>query len=127
MRQFRLGAAFLAKQYDVPIVPVGIRGSFAAMPRGRAWPVPGRPPVTVRFGAPLHPGADEGVRELGARAETAVAELVDEDVTTWWEARQRVASGSTPSTAGPKVAQWRRVWAQTEPPRVPGHPKIWHR
>ena len=23
--------------------------------------------------------------------------------------------------------QWRRVWAQTEPPRVPGHPKIWHR
>jgi 1-acyl-sn-glycerol-3-phosphate acyltransferase len=127
MRQFRLGAAYLAKQHGVPVVPVGIRGSFAAMPRGRGWPVPGRPPVAVRFGEPLHPSADEGVRELGARIETAVAELVDEDTETWWEAKRRAAIGATPSTAGPQVAQWRRVWAQTESPRRTGHPKIWHR
>jgi 1-acyl-sn-glycerol-3-phosphate acyltransferase len=66
-RPFRLGAAYLAAQYGVPVVPIGIRGSYAAMPRGRGWPVPGRPPVTVRFGEPIHQREGEGVRELGAR------------------------------------------------------------
>ncbi len=85
-RPFRLGAAYLAAQYGVPVVPIGIRGSYAAMPRGRGWPVPGRPPVTVRFGEPIRQRPDEGVRELGARVERAVAQLVDEDASTWWEA-----------------------------------------
>jgi hypothetical protein len=97
------------------------------MPRGRGWPVPGRPPVTVRFGEPLYPGRDEGVRELGARVEAAVGQLVDEDTATWWEAKRRAAAGTTPSTAGPAVAQWRRVWAQTESPRGERPTKIWHR
>ena len=59
-RPFRLGAAFLAAQHGVPVVPIGIRGSFAAMPRGRGWPVPGRPAVTVRFGEPLFQQEGEG-------------------------------------------------------------------
>jgi 1-acyl-sn-glycerol-3-phosphate acyltransferase len=126
-RQFRLGAAFLATKYGVPVVPIGIRGSFAAMPRGRGWPVPGRPAVTVRFGEAIHLRDGESTRDLGARIENAVAELVDEDASTWWESKQRSASGSTPDTAGPKVAQWRRVWAQTESPRGQRAPKIWHR
>ena len=42
---------------DVPIVPIGIRGAFAAMPRGRSWPAPGRRTVAVRFGRPMRPGA----------------------------------------------------------------------
>jgi 1-acyl-sn-glycerol-3-phosphate acyltransferase len=126
-RPFRLGAAYLAAQYGVPVVPIGIRGSYAAMPRGRGWPVPGRPPVTVRFGEPIQQREGEGVRELGARIETAVAELVDEDASTWWESKQRSAAGQTPATAGPDVAQWRRVWASTESPRGERPTKIWHR
>jgi 1-acyl-sn-glycerol-3-phosphate acyltransferase len=126
-RQFRLGAAFLAAQYNVPVVPIGIRGSFAAMPRGRGWPIPGRPPVTVRFGEPLHLREGESTRDLGARIEAAVAELVDEDASSWWDSKRRAASGRTPSTAGPQVAQWRRVWAQTESPSGDRPTKIWHR
>jgi 1-acyl-sn-glycerol-3-phosphate acyltransferase len=56
-----------------------------------------------------------------------VAELVDEDASTWWESKQRSAAGQTPATAGPDVAQWRRVWASTESPRGERPTKIWHR
>ena len=38
-QRFRLGAAWLALHHHVPVVPIGIRGSYAAMPRGRGWPV----------------------------------------------------------------------------------------
>lgn len=124
-RQFKPGAAFLSGRHQVPVVPVGIRGSFAAMPRGRGWPVPGRPPVTVRFGEPITPQAGEGPRELGARIESAVAQLVDEDATTWWDATRRAAQGRTPSMAGADTAKWRRVWDQTTPPAVRRTRRVW--
>ena len=125
--KFRLGAAYLAVQAGVPVVPVAIRGSYAAMPRGRGWPVPGRPPVTVRYGEPVHPREGEGPRELGPRIEAAVATLLDEDASTWWEAQRRAASGTTPSPAGPQVSQWRRVWEQTRAPEVRAHRRVWPR
>ena len=124
-RTFRHGAAFLAVRHKVPVVPIGIRGSFAAMPRGRGWPVPGRPPVTVRFGQPIRPAEGEGPRELGARVESAVAALIDEDSSTWWDATRRAAQGQTPSTSGPDVARWRRVWTQTQPPAVQKNRRVW--
>jgi 1-acyl-sn-glycerol-3-phosphate acyltransferase len=124
-RTFRHGAAFLAVRHHVPVVPIGIRGSFAAMPRGRGWPVPGRPPVTVRFGRPLRAAEGEGPRELGARVEAAVAALIDEDGSTWWDATRRAARGQTPSTSGPDVARWRRVWTQTQPPAVGKNRRVW--
>lgn len=114
--RFRMGAAFLAKEYGVPVVPVAHRGTFAAMPRGQGWPSPGRRQLTIRFGEPLVAGADEPVRDFAPRVKDAVAALLDEDRTTWWEARRRAASGSTPDPSGPQVAQWRRVWEQAEPP-----------
>jgi 1-acyl-sn-glycerol-3-phosphate acyltransferase len=123
--RFHHGAAFLALRHHVPVVPIGIRGSFAAMPRGRSWPVPGRPAVTVRFGEPLRPVPGEGPRELGGRIESSVARLIDEDATTWWEATRRAAAGRTPSSAGPDVARWRRVWAQTAPPAVRSPRRVW--
>ncbi|MGL4174033.1 MAG: lysophospholipid acyltransferase family protein [Actinomycetota bacterium] len=124
-RPFRHGAAFLAIRHRVPVIPVALRGSFAAMPRGRAWPIPGRPPVTVRFGMPLRPVEGEGPRELGARIEAAVAELLDEDASTWWEARRRSIGAQTPSPTGPSVAPWRRVWAQTASPAVRTRRRVW--
>jgi len=114
--QFRMGAAFLAVEHNVPVVPVAHRGTFAAMPRGQNWPSKGRRQLTVRFGEPLYPAADEGVREFAPRIKDAVAALLDEDRTTWWESKQRAASGATPDPTGPKVAQWRRVWEQSESP-----------
>lgn len=114
--RFRLGAAWLAVENQVPVVPIGIRGSYAAMPRGRGWPRPGRLPVRIRFGDPIRPGEDESPREFGPRIKDAVARLIDEDSTSWWDATRRAARGETPDPGGPDAAPWRRVWAQTAPP-----------
>lgn len=116
MGKFRMGAAFLAKEYGVPVVPVAHRGTFAAMPRGQGWPSRGRRQLTIRFGEPIVAGPEESVRELAPRIKDAVAALLDEDRTTWWEARRRVAAGAVPDPSGPQVAQWRRVWEQAESP-----------
>jgi 1-acyl-sn-glycerol-3-phosphate acyltransferase len=116
MGRFRMGAAYLAKEHGVPVVPVAHRGTFAAMPRGAGWPARGRRQLTIRFGEPLEPRADESVRDFAPRIKDAVAALLDEDRTTWWEARRRVARGAVPDPSGPQVAAWRRVWAQTESP-----------
>ena len=51
MGPFKAGAGILALELDVPLVPVAITGTFAALPKGRRWPRHAR--VTVRFGAPL--------------------------------------------------------------------------
>jgi 1-acyl-sn-glycerol-3-phosphate acyltransferase len=116
MGNFRMGAAFLALEHGVPVVPVAHRGTFAAMPRGQNWPSKGRRQLTIRFGEPLSPRPGEGVREFAPRIKAAVAALLDEDKTTWWESRQRAAAGATPDPSGPQVAQWRRVWEQSESP-----------
>ncbi|MEJ7832071.1 MAG: lysophospholipid acyltransferase family protein [Nocardioides sp.] len=116
MGNFRMGAAFLAHEYDVPVVPVAHRGTFAAMPRGQGWPGSGRRQLTLRFGEPLRPAPDESVRDFAPRIKDAVAALLDEDKTTWWAARQRAAGGRTPDPGGPDVAQWRRLWEQSTPP-----------
>ncbi len=118
LSRFRMGAAFLAKEYGVPVVPVAHRGTYAAMPRGQGWPSPGRRQLTIRFGEPLVAGPDEAVRDFAPRIKDAVGALLDEDTSTWWEARRRAASGATPDATGPKVAQWRRVWQQTQSPQA---------
>jgi 1-acyl-sn-glycerol-3-phosphate acyltransferase len=47
----KTGIARLALSAHAPIVPVGIVGTYNAMPAGRSWPVPHR--VQVHFGKPL--------------------------------------------------------------------------
>ena len=111
--RFQLGAAYLATQHGVPIVPIAHRGTFAAMPRGQNWPSRGRRQLTLRFGEPIFPGEDESPRALAPRIRTAVAALLDEERSTWWEARRRAAQEATPDPSGPDVAPWRRVWEQT--------------
>jgi 1-acyl-sn-glycerol-3-phosphate acyltransferase len=114
--RFHLGAAWLAVEHGVPVVPVAHRGTFAAMPRGQGWPSPGRRPVTIRYGEPLVPAEGESARAFAPRIRAAVAELLDEETTTWWDARRRAARSETPDPSGPKVAQWRRVWEASESP-----------
>lgn len=125
-RRFRLGAAHLAVAEQVPVVPIAIVGSFAAMPRGRAWPKPGRPEVHVRYGRPLRPAGGEDAHELGDRIAAAVATLLDEDRSDWYAAARRAAAGLTPAASGPEVAHWRRVWAASAPPAARrSRPKAW--
>ncbi len=125
--RFQTGAAYLAVRHQVPVVPVAHRGTFAAMPRGQGWPSRGRRQLTVRFGPPLRPGPDDTARTFAPRVRTAVAALLDEERSTWWEARRRVATGATPDPGGPPVAAWRRVWEQSAALEVDGPRRAWRR
>jgi 1-acyl-sn-glycerol-3-phosphate acyltransferase len=122
--RFKLGAAWLAVQHQVPVIPVGVRGTYAAMPRGSRWPVRGRPRVSVRYGSPIVPGPGETVRQLAPRISAAVASLVVEDATSWWVA-QRAAPAAP---VHPPLGSWRRTWEQSTPPEEgsrPHRPAIW--
>ncbi|MGH2732665.1 MAG: lysophospholipid acyltransferase family protein [Actinomycetota bacterium] len=111
----RAGAAWLAIEAGVPVVPIAIWGSYQAMPRDRGWPIPGRPPVRVRFGDPLHPAPGERASELVQRLQQALATTLDEETGTWWEAMRRQARGEAPDHAGPQAAEWRRLWEASRP------------
>jgi 1-acyl-sn-glycerol-3-phosphate acyltransferase len=83
--RLRSGAAVLAAAHGLPIVPVHIEGTRAAMPVGQNWPkrLPGRWPrrrhdVEIRFGTPIRmvPAEDccavmERVREFYVRCGAA--------------------------------------------------------
>ena len=65
---FERGALLVLRRAPVPVVPVGIEGSYGALRRGRLLPRPSR--ITVRYGAPM--AADDvlgqgGVDELRRR------------------------------------------------------------
>jgi len=51
MRPFRAGAAVLALQMGVPVVPIHMGGTFDALPRDAKWPR--FVPVTLRIGEPI--------------------------------------------------------------------------
>ncbi|MEJ5912890.1 lysophospholipid acyltransferase family protein [Pseudokineococcus sp. 1T1Z-3] len=76
MAPFKVGAAALAVTRGVPVVPIGLVGAYDAMPRGRSWPVPGRPRVRVVVGEPLMPGPEENARAFTQRIALAVERLV---------------------------------------------------
>jgi 1-acyl-sn-glycerol-3-phosphate acyltransferase len=82
----RSGAAVIAAQHGVPVVPIYVSGTHAAMPPGQNWPKrrPGRilsrrHKVEVRFGRPISP-RDEADRR----------EVMDE-VRSFWERKGRPA------------------------------------
>ena len=127
MQRFRSGAARLALEHHVPVVPIAIRGSFAAMPRGRGWPRAGRFPVSIRYGPPIRPTGDEDVRAFSSEIHAAIGRLMDEDETTWWESLRRQARGEMPPTMGRDAAEWRRVWESTRPLPPSGPRRVWSR
>lgn len=106
---FHGGAAYLALRTGVPVVPVHLEGTRRLLPKGgRSLH---RAKVTITFGIPLRPRAEENARRFGARVEAAIAALADEAATDWWTARRRAAADTTPPLQGPPVAAWRRAWA----------------
>jgi 1-acyl-sn-glycerol-3-phosphate acyltransferase len=123
IQPFHADVASVAAKLSVPVIPVGIRGAFTAMPQGTRWPRQGRPRVAVRYGAPLDAQPAESAEVYTARIHRAVADLIDEDAGTWWQVRR----ASAPSAAVPG-ARWRRIWQQSEVPAAGGRarrPRIW--
>jgi 1-acyl-sn-glycerol-3-phosphate acyltransferase len=123
--RWRHGASRLCIEYGIPAVPIALRGTYAAMPRGRSWPLKGKVPVSVRFGPPLHAEEGEDFPSLSRRMQQGLARLWDEDATTWYESMRREAEGTTPPLTGPQGPRWRRVWEASRPPARRGRPKVW--
>jgi 1-acyl-sn-glycerol-3-phosphate acyltransferase len=127
MSRWRHGAARLCIDHAIPAVPVALRGTFAAMPRGKSWPVKGRVPMSVRFGPALFPDPDEDFGSFSRRMQQALGRLADEDATTWWESLRREADGATPKLTGPDAPTWRRIWEGSRPPPRRRPPRVWQR
>lgn len=70
---FRKGAAIIAMDAGVPVVPAYMDGMFDVLPRFRRVPRPGR--VTVTFGQPIVADPDEDYDRFTARIEGVVREL----------------------------------------------------
>jgi 1-acyl-sn-glycerol-3-phosphate acyltransferase len=122
---FRTGAAEIAVACQVPVIPVGILGTYAAMPRGSNWPLPGRPRVSVRYGPPIRSRPDETPTDFAPRIFDAVKQLLAEDAASWWETQRGSAE-----MAEPPASSWRRIWQQSDPPVKGGKPHdtpIWRR
>lgn len=78
IKEFKKGVGIIAKELDLPIVPVAISGTYAMLPSGKRFPRPSK--VSVSFGKPIHPGGkdydgivktlyDEVVKMLGSEKE----------------------------------------------------------
>ena len=125
IQRFRHGTSRLALEMNMPVVPIAIVGAYAAMPKGRSWPRKGRPPIRVRYGLPVVPREGETHQQLSLRMQQAVAELFDEDRTSWWESRRLAASEDTPKLSGPSGPGWLRTWEGSRPIRRSGKPPTW--
>lgn len=121
MSQFRMGPAHLCVTQQVPAVPVVLRGTYTAMPRGRNWPVPGRPRVVVRYGTPVLPGEQETTRAFNDRLVSAVSQLWAEQEMGWYRSLRAQADGTLELPTGPRAARWRRIWESSRP-MGPGGP-----
>ena len=111
-QEFRPGAAFLAKQAGVPVVPVHIRGTYDILRKGRNWPK--RSKSIINFGRPLKFTEDDNNRRFTKKLQEAVESLADETATgNWYTSRQRLHKSDNPGLQGPEGSAWRRRWALT--------------
>jgi 1-acyl-sn-glycerol-3-phosphate acyltransferase len=73
--RMRSGAAAIAEQHDVPIVPIFVKGTHDAMPPGRNWPkrlrgrfrISRRHKVEIHFGPPIQAGEGENRHDVMER------------------------------------------------------------
>jgi 1-acyl-sn-glycerol-3-phosphate acyltransferase len=78
--RLRSGAARLAAEHGLPIVPIFVSGTGAAMPLGRHWMVfrggraSPRHPLEIRFGKPVVPDVEEAPAEVMERVRSFFAD-----------------------------------------------------
>jgi 1-acyl-sn-glycerol-3-phosphate acyltransferase len=82
--KLRSGAAVIAAEHELTIVPIYVAGTHAAMPPGRSWPKrkPGRlfsrrHKVEVRFGEPITPSPGEHRSDVMERVRAFMEQQAD--------------------------------------------------
>ena len=76
LQPFKPGVGVLLSHYPVPVVPAFIRGTYEAMPRGKA--LRGLEQITVTFGEPFDPGGSDETSRSQEQIVEAVRERVAE-------------------------------------------------
>lgn len=94
-QRFHRGAGALARELDIPILPVAICGTWDVLPRGREKIR--YAPVQVRFGSPLCAQPAENDQDVLARVWEAVRQLRGVDA----RAREPIP--------GPLAIHWKRI------------------
>ena len=111
----------MAAGYDYMPLSLGFRQAIRGETTGVMGGKQSETTILKPLEAQYNPRSDEGqtrmwaeegedARSFGERIEQRVAELADEAMTDWWQARQRAHSDTTPALTGPMTASWRRVW-----------------
>lgn len=116
---FKTGAARMAARAGVPLVPAASWGShrFHSVQRRPTWSW--RLPVSIRYGEPLRPGADDDPRSVTTHLRDRVGALVDDAVTTypdgapsgaWWVPARHGGGAPTPEEAEHYLDRVRSTW-----------------
>jgi len=74
LMEFKKGVAILAKELEVPVVPVGIKGAYEAWSVYDKFPKPRK--IILSFGKPLKASPEEDYQSFTHRLEEAVSELL---------------------------------------------------
>jgi long-chain acyl-CoA synthetase len=75
MKEFKKGVGIIAKELNVPLVPVALTGTFSMMRPGQLYPRPSK--VSVTFGKPLQPG-DMAYEEITRELYEKVVEMLEQ-------------------------------------------------
>lgn len=119
--EFSTIPADLSNQHGVPIVPVGVVGTFK-LGDILKLALRTRPKVSVRFGAPIY-SRGRSLAESTAELQGRVEDLVNEGDLSWWTVQRR---RGVPAEAGTLNAapRWRRLWEQAGPAKA-APARIW--
>jgi long-chain acyl-CoA synthetase len=75
IKEFKKGVGIIAKELNVPLVPVALTGTFSMMRPGQLFPRPSK--VSVTFGTPLQPG-DMAYEEITKELYKKVVEMLEQ-------------------------------------------------
>jgi 1-acyl-sn-glycerol-3-phosphate acyltransferase len=73
LQPFKVGIGLLARELELPVLPIHLAGLHAILPKGRVRPRQG--PATVSVGEPIRVSRDLGNTEAAARLAAAVERL----------------------------------------------------
>jgi long-chain acyl-CoA synthetase len=76
IKEFKKGVGIIAKELNIPIIPVAIKGTYEMMPAGRRFPKPVR--IGVSFGKPIYPENKE-YDEIVKTVYNRVVELLEKN------------------------------------------------
>ncbi|QOQ38085.1 lysophospholipid acyltransferase family protein [Trueperella pecoris] len=78
MGEFKVGAAALAIKFDIPIVPLAMRGGHEAMPVGSVLPAANRPPIDMFIGKPMYAHEGEQPEAFMARVRSHIVAMLEQ-------------------------------------------------